>query len=84
MRPFENESDELEIGDLKIENRLDRLTLYGRVDLTRDGLGLRRMLKLYVVLHAAIDILLADPNLSDRVPEPDPLIHTKPNPFSET
>jgi hypothetical protein len=64
MRPFENESDELEIGDLKIENR--------------------RMLKLYVVLHAAIDILLADPNLSDRVPEPDPLIHTKPNPFSET
>ena len=40
MRPYQNEAEAVEIGDLKIENRLDRITVYGRVDLTRDKAGL--------------------------------------------
>ncbi len=34
--PFANESDALAIGKLNIENRLDRVSLFGDVDLTRD------------------------------------------------
>lgn len=38
--PFANEADVLNIGHLQIENRLDRITLSGDVDLTLDQTGL--------------------------------------------
>jgi hypothetical protein len=38
--PFANEADVLEVGDLMIENRLDRITLSGDVDITADQQGL--------------------------------------------
>lgn len=38
--PYKNESDVLNIGGLQIENRLDRITLSGDVDLTADQAGL--------------------------------------------
>ena len=34
MQPYQNEADAVEIGELKIENRIDRITVYGRVDLS--------------------------------------------------
>jgi hypothetical protein len=44
--PYANEADVLNIGHLTIENRLDRITLSGDVDLTADkpGLALARQL----------------------------------------
>ena len=38
--PYANESDVLNIGQLTIENRVDRITLSGDVDLTADLPGL--------------------------------------------
>ena len=38
--PYQNESDVLQIGGLSVENRLDRITLSGDVDLTMDQAGL--------------------------------------------
>ena len=38
--PYANESDVLNIGYLTIENRVDRITLSGDVDLTADRRGL--------------------------------------------
>jgi len=38
--PYQNESDVLQIGGLSVENRLDRITLSGDVDLTMDRVGL--------------------------------------------
>ena len=38
--PYANESDVLNIGHLTIENRVDRITLSGDVDLTADRRGL--------------------------------------------
>jgi hypothetical protein len=38
--PYKNESDVLQIGGLCIENRLDRITISGDIDLTADQAGL--------------------------------------------
>ena len=38
--PFANEEDVIHIGELDIENRLDRISLHGAVDITKDKQGL--------------------------------------------
>jgi hypothetical protein len=68
-KPFENESEALTIGDLTAENRLDRLTLYGRLDLTRDKAGLEAARALKALLDAAVTVLEAD-TLPDKVKRP--------------
>jgi hypothetical protein len=47
IRPFRNERESLQIGDLTVENRIDRVSIYGSIDITRDreGLELARQLK---------------------------------------
>jgi hypothetical protein len=37
--PYANEEDSLQIGDLTLENRVDRISLYGSLDLTLDKDG---------------------------------------------
>jgi hypothetical protein len=60
--PFHNESDALQVGELTIENRLDRVSLYGNLDITRDKDGLvnARQLKdivdLIIVELEAVDL----------------------------
>jgi len=41
MKPFQNEEDSIQIVDLTIENRLDRVSLYGNLDITLDKAGLK-------------------------------------------
>lgn len=38
--PYKNESDSLQIGGLTIENRRDRISIYGSSDITLDKDGL--------------------------------------------
>lgn len=47
IKPFRNESDCLQIDDLTIENRSDRVSFFGSLDITRDrnGLALARQLR---------------------------------------
>ena len=52
--PYANESDVLNIGNLSIENRLDRVTINGDVDLTRDQAGLVQARRLQQVLAAVV------------------------------
>ncbi len=40
ITPFANEADALVIGGLSIENRVDRISIYGSLDITRDREGL--------------------------------------------
>jgi hypothetical protein len=41
FRPFKNESDCVQIGDdLTIENRVDRVSIFGSIDITLDKEGL--------------------------------------------
>jgi hypothetical protein len=43
--PYENEADVVEVGNLMLENRLDRITISGDVDLTADRAGLEASLE---------------------------------------
>ena len=38
--PYANEEDVIHIDKLDIENRLDRISIHGSVDITKDQLGL--------------------------------------------
>jgi hypothetical protein len=40
ISPFANETDSLNAGGLSVENRLDRISIYGSIDITRDLEGL--------------------------------------------
>ncbi|WP_193560482.1 hypothetical protein [Dankookia rubra] len=57
MEPFADEASALQVGGLKIENRLDRVSLYGSLDLTRDKAGLRLARELHTILEAVVAAL---------------------------
>ena len=56
INPFKNESDCLQIGSLTVENRVDRVSIFGSIDITRDkeGLAVARELK------SVLDLTLAE------------------------
>lgn len=60
ITPFANEADSLVLGDFNIENRLDRVSLYGSLDLTRDKAGLTAAKKLKELVDATVKQLEAD------------------------
>jgi len=81
MRPYQNEAEAVEIGDLKIENRLDRITVYGRVDLTCDKAGLENARALKQLLDDVVRVLEGDPTLPEHVAAPKAPV-MKRNPFA--
>lgn len=76
--PYANESDVLNIGQLSIENRLDRITVSGDIDLTADQAGLANARALHALLGAVVASLEAQ-ELPAKLP-PAPRV-TVPNPF---
>lgn len=52
--PFKNESDCLQIGELNIENRLDRISIFGSIDITLDKNGLEVALELKSIIDSAL------------------------------
>ena len=64
MDYFQNESEVMiikgENHDLNIENRLDRVSLYGSVDITRDQEGLAQALRLKEVVDSMVSALNAE------------------------
>jgi hypothetical protein len=54
LKPFENESDVARIGKLTIENRSDRITIYGSLDITRDKAGQASANELKVLVDAIV------------------------------
>ena len=80
ISPFANESESLGIGDLTIENRTDRIAIYGSIDLTRDKVGLERARMLKAVLDKVIQALEGEKNLLDKIASPD-TPHEVANPF---
>jgi len=71
ISPFANESESLGIGDLTIENRTDRISIYGSIDLTRDKSGLEHARMLKAVLDKVVQVLKREKNLPDKIPPPD-------------
>ncbi len=77
--PFANESESLQIDDLTIENRTDKVSIYGSIDITRDkrGLELAQAMK-----HLFDSILrrLSQEDLPESIPPPQNIDEVK-NPF---
>jgi hypothetical protein len=68
--PFANEADVLEVGKLTIENRLDRITLAGEIDLTADQQGLAAARVLSALLGEVVARLEAQ-ELPERLATPE-------------
>jgi hypothetical protein len=77
--PFANESESLRLDDLTIENRTDKVSLYGSIDITRDkrGLELAQTLKL---LFDNLIKRLSQEDLPESIPPPQNIDEVK-NPF---
>lgn len=57
MKPYVNESESIQIEGLTIENRLDRISIYGEIDITKDKEGLKAAKKLKNIIDAALKVL---------------------------
>jgi hypothetical protein len=55
--PFSDESSTLAIGKLNVENRLDRVSLYGDLDLTLDTPGLEQAKTLQSLINRVVEEL---------------------------
>lgn len=67
--PYKNESDVLHIGGLTIENRVDRITIAGDIDLTADQRGLSDARALHQLLADVVAQLEAQ-QLPAQLPPP--------------
>lgn len=78
--PYANEADVLNFGQLAVENRLDRITLCGDVDLTADQAGLADARALYRLLGDVVAALEAQ-GAALPAKLPPPAVNTVANPF---
>jgi len=78
--PFANEADVLEVGRLMLENRLDRITVSGDVDLTADRQGLAAARLLHDLLGQVVASLEARADLPEHLPPPS--VDSVKNPFA--
>ena len=67
FKPYANEADVLRIGELEIENRVDRVSLTGDVVLTRDKAGLALAKELQSLIGGIVKALEADKQLPKTV-----------------
>ena len=66
IKPFQNETETFQIDQLTVENRLDRVQLYGSIEITRDKKGLESARKLKSLLDEVVQTLSAE-ELPDEV-----------------
>lgn len=88
FKPFENESDVITLSDplndaeLTIENRIDRVSIFGSLDITKDKAGLRQAKDLQSLLGAILDVLEKS-DLPDKIePDKDAIVEVE-NPFGQ-
>ena len=65
--PYANEADVLRIGDLQIENRVDRISFTGDLVLTKDKAGLALAKELQSLMERVVKALEADKQLPQIV-----------------
>lgn len=54
FKPFKNEADCLQIGELTIENRVDRVSIFGSIDITLDKEGLTVAKELKAIIDSTL------------------------------
>lgn len=80
---FKNEAETQALHGLTLENRLDRVSLYGSLDITRDAAGLARALQLKALVDGMVAALTTE-HASGALPEQISLkaSETVANPFA--
>jgi len=85
IEPFANESHVIQINGLTIENRIDRVSLFGSIDFTNDKTGLDKALQVKQIIDAVVVQLECD---SKKGTLPDAVQIEKPvpmdNPFEDS
>lgn len=66
IQPFQNEEESVTISELTVENRLDRVSVYGSVDITRDKQGYEYALDIKRQIDAIVEQMEKE-ELPDRV-----------------
>ena len=66
LAPFENESQIITMESFQIENRLDRVSLSGDLDITKDKAGLEKAIALTALLGSVVQTL-QKLNLPDHI-----------------
>jgi hypothetical protein len=79
ISPYQNEAESLTLGDLTVENRVDRVSLYGALEIPRDRAGLAQARALKEIVDAVVAALESERNLPEKV-EQAPTEQVK-NPF---
>jgi hypothetical protein len=77
--PFANESESMQISDLTVENRIDKVSLYGSIDITRDKRGLELAQTMQSLLDSIVE-RLSQEDLPESIPPPRNIDVVK-NPF---
>jgi len=80
FNPYADEAEVLRIGDMEIENRVDRVTLTGDLVLTRDKAGLALAKDLLSLMRDVVKALEDDKQLPEVVQLKD--ARTVKNPFA--
>ena len=57
ITPFENEEEVITIQELTLENRLDRISIHGSVDITKDQQGLEHAFDLKRQIDTIVEYL---------------------------
>jgi len=80
IQPFANDNASLGVGGLTIENHLDRVVLYGNLELTLDQAGLAYARELKALIDAVVVQLEGE---ADQLPTQiaQPSVETVDNPF---
>ena len=80
IHPFQNEAESVSFGSFTIENRTDRVTIYGNLDITRDKAGLADARALKEIMELIVQTLEAEGQLPDKIAPPKATKTIK-NPF---
>lgn len=81
ITPFADEAASTSVGGLTIENRLDRISLYGSLDITRDRLGLAEARRLQALFEAVVRALEGEGETLPQETQGQAATTRVPNPF---
>lgn len=67
FKPYANESDVIRIGDLEIENRVDRVSFTGDLVVTKDKDGLALVKELQTIICRVVKVLESEKQLPQTI-----------------
>lgn len=67
FKPFQQGTESHAIHDLSLENDLDRVNVYGNLQLTKDQVGLAAAKALQQYINAIVEHLENEPDLPERI-----------------